>query len=95
MALYQRCDVSNLRGFFDLGISIIVTKDGNFFEKGGGRYYLKVFLAGKAIASPWMIFVILIMVILGYGVVHLIANRKWGYTPKRERELEEMEKQEK
>ncbi len=44
------------------------------------------------IVSPGILLVILLIVALGYVVVHIIANRKWGYTPKREKELENADK---
>lgn len=43
------------------------------------------------IVSGWSVLLILIIVVVGYGIVYGIANRKWGYTPKREKELEKME----
>lgn len=49
-------------------------------------------LSGKTIVSPWVVLVILIIVIFGYILVNFIANRKWGYTPKREKELENIDK---
>ena len=39
------------------------------------------------IISPKILILLLIIVLLGYGIVHLIASRKWGYTKKREEEL--------
>lgn len=44
----------------------------------------------KVLISPWMLLVFLIAA-LGYGIVQHIAGRKWGYTPKREKELEKAE----
>lgn len=52
---------------------------------------MRVFLAGQVITSPWVFLVILLVVALGYGVLHVIVNRKWGYTPNREKELEKDE----
>lgn len=43
------------------------------------------------LTSGWIWIVVLLLVVLGYGIVHMIANRKWGYTPKREKELENIE----
>lgn len=43
------------------------------------------------IVSGWILLVVLLVVALGYGIVYVIANRKWGYTPKREKELENVE----
>lgn len=40
------------------------------------------------IVSPVLVVIFLAIVIVGYLVVNSIATRKWGYTPKRERELE-------
>ena len=40
------------------------------------------------ILSPVLLVIFLIVVVAGYAVVNFIANRKWGYTPKREREVE-------
>lgn len=50
---------------------------------------MRVFLGGKVIVSPWMFLVILLFLVLGYTVVHIIANRKWGYTPNREKDPEQ------
>lgn len=44
------------------------------------------------ILSVQTLFLVLMIVLLGYAVVHIIANRKWGYSPKREKELEEADK---
>ena len=44
--------------------------------------------------SSWMLFgVFLFVVFAGTGILMVIAKKKWGYTEKRERELEkELEK---
>ncbi len=47
------------------------------------------FLAGKMIVSPGILLLLVFIVAVGYAIVHFIANRKWGYTKKREKELEE------
>ena len=36
-----------------------------------------------------MLGVFLVIVIVGSGILYVVANKKWGYTEKRERELEE------
>ena len=53
---------------------------------------MKIVIAGKMILSVRTLFLVVIIVLLGYAVVHVIANRKWGYSPKREKELEEADK---
>lgn len=53
---------------------------------------MSAILAGKVIVSPWLLLVVLIIVMFGYVVVNYIAKRKWGYTPKREKELENIDK---
>lgn len=50
-------------------------------------------LSGEAIVSPKVLLVLLLLVAIGYLIVHLIVNHKWGYTPKREKELEEKYKE--
>lgn len=40
------------------------------------------------IMSPMLLLVFFAVVIVGYLVVNFVAKRKWGYTLKRERELE-------
>ncbi|MCI8771463.1 MAG: hypothetical protein HFH73_09995 [Lachnospiraceae bacterium] len=52
---------------------------------------MRGFLARDVIVSPWVFLIILLFVVIGYAVVHVIANRKWGYTPKREKELQKEE----
>lgn len=54
-----------------------------------------VILSGEVIVSPKLLLVVIFLVAAGYLIVHLAANRKWGYTPKREKELEEKGKIEK
>lgn len=46
-------------------------------------------LSGEVIVSPKLFLAVLLLVAIGYLIVHLIVNRKWGYTPKRENELED------
>lgn len=53
---------------------------------------MNIAAAGKVVLSPKMILLVIIIVIAGYAVVYFVANRKWGYTPKREKELEEADK---
>lgn len=53
---------------------------------------MKIIAAGKMIISVRTLFLVLVIVLLGYALVHVIANRKWGYSPKREKELEEADK---
>lgn len=40
------------------------------------------------IVSGWVIVVVLLVAVIGFGIVYFISNRKWGYTKKREKELE-------
>ncbi len=44
---------------------------------------------GEMILSPEMLAVFLLVAVAGSVILYLVANRKWGYTKKRERELEE------
>ncbi len=53
---------------------------------------MKIVVAGTMIVSVRTLFFVIVIVLLGYAVVHVIANRKWGYSPKREKELEEADK---
>lgn len=53
---------------------------------------MKIVVAGKMIVSVRTLFLVIVIVLLGYAAVHVIANRKWGYSPKREKELEEADK---
>ncbi len=46
-------------------------------------------LAGEVIVSPGILLLLVFIVAAGYAIVHFIANHKWGYTKKREKELEE------
>lgn len=46
-------------------------------------------LAGEVIVSPMIVLALVLLAAIGYAIVHFIANRKWGYTKKREKELEE------
>lgn len=46
-------------------------------------------LAGEVIVSPTILLALVLLAAVGYAVVHFIANRKWGYTKRREKELEE------
>ena len=46
-------------------------------------------LAGEVIVSPGILLLLVLIVAAGYVIVHFIANHKWGYTKKRENELEE------
>ena len=39
------------------------------------------------IISPKILLLLIVIVLIGYIIVHCIANRKWGYTKKREAEL--------
>lgn len=41
------------------------------------------------VASPEAILIIVIIAVIGYGIVSFVANKKWGYSRKREEELEE------
>lgn len=57
------------------------------------REYL--FLSGRSIASPKLLLLMLFFAAAGYLVVHVAANRKWGYTREREKELETEKKERK
>ena len=46
-------------------------------------------LAGEVIVSPGILLLLVFIVAAGQVMVHFIANHKWGYTKKREKELEE------
>jgi len=46
-------------------------------------------LTGEVIVSPEILLVMAVLVAAGTAIVYIIANRKWGYTGKREKELEE------
>lgn len=54
-------------------------------EKNGWE----VDVLGKMILSPEMLAVFLLVVVSGSVILYVVANKKWGYTEKRERELEE------
>ena len=43
------------------------------------------------IVSGWILLVMLLVVVLGYAIVYAVVNHKWGYTPKREKELENIQ----
>lgn len=45
-------------------------------------------LTGEVIVSPKILLVMVVLVTAGTAIVHIIANRKWEYTEKREEELE-------
>ena len=36
-----------------------------------------------------MLVIFFVIVIAGSGILYVVANKKWGYTEKRERELEQ------
>lgn len=44
---------------------------------------------GKIILSPELLLLFLLVVVVGCGILHVVANKKWGYTEKREKDLEE------
>lgn len=44
---------------------------------------------GKIILSPGLLLLFLLVVVVGCVILHVVANKKWGYTEKRERDLEE------
>lgn len=46
------------------------------------------FLGGMTL-SPEMLAVFLVVAVAGSVILYVVANKKWGYTKKRERELEE------
>ncbi len=50
---------------------------------------IDIFLSKGVIVSPWVFCILLLMAAVGYFLVHKIVNKKWGYTLKREKELEE------
>lgn len=41
------------------------------------------------ILSPKLIFVFLLVIVTGSAILYIVANKKWGYTEKREKKLEE------
>lgn len=45
---------------------------------------------GKNIVSPFVLIIAAVIIIIGYFIVSRIIIHKWGYTPEREKELEEM-----
>ena len=51
--------------------------------------WMEVDVLGEMILSPEMLAVFLLVAVAGSVILYLVANRKWGYTKKRERELEE------
>ncbi len=44
---------------------------------------------GEMIVPPEMLAVFLLVAVVGSVILYVVANKKWGYTKKRERELEE------
>ena len=44
---------------------------------------------GDSVLPVEMLVIFLVIVIVGSGILYVVANKKWGYTEKRERELEE------
>lgn len=44
---------------------------------------------GDSVLPVEMLVIFLVIVIAGSGILYVVANKKWGYTEKRERELEE------
>lgn len=46
----------------------------------------------KSIVSPEVLFIMLFVVFTGYFIMSKIVNKKYGYTKKREEELEDIEK---
>ena len=51
--------------------------------------YREVDVLGKMILPPEMLAVFLLVAVAGTVILYVVANKKWGYTEKRERELEE------
>lgn len=45
----------------------------------------------KSIVSPAVLFIMICVAVIGYFVMSKIVNNKYGYTKKREEELENME----
>lgn len=45
-------------------------------------------MSGKMIISLPVLIVVFIVIVVGYTVVSRIVYKKWGYTKKREKELE-------
>lgn len=45
----------------------------------------------KSIVSPGVLFIMLLVGITGYFIVNKIVNKKYGYTKKREQELENID----
>ena len=50
---------------------------------------------GKVIVSPVVLIVAVLVIVAGYFIMSRIIMRKWGYTPEREKELEEMKEKDK
>lgn len=46
-------------------------------------------LSGRILVTPGAGLLFLLVVIVGVTVMWIIVNRKWGYTPDREKEMEE------
>lgn len=46
-------------------------------------------MAGKVIISLPVLIVVFIIIVAGYVLVYKIVYKKWGYTKKREKELED------
>lgn len=46
----------------------------------------------KSIVSPEVLVIMLFVVFTGYFIMSKIVNKKYGYTKKREEELEDIEK---
>lgn len=49
---------------------------------------LKVILLGERILSPVVLLVFLLVVLFGTSLMMFLTKKKWGYTEKREQELE-------
>lgn len=48
-------------------------------------------MTGTAIVSPEVLIVMLVIVLVGTGIMTSIVKGKYGYTPEKEKELEQME----
>ncbi len=54
----------------------------------------RVNMRGKVIVSIPVLFIVLVIIIVGYLLLQKIVNKKWGYTKEREKELEEFDENE-
>lgn len=48
-------------------------------------------MTGTAIVSPEVLIVMLVIVLVGTGIMTSVVKGKYGYTPEKEKELEQMD----